>query len=205
MGRFIQPGAWVLEAGAGIGAASLYLSSAIGDAGHLIAYEPDRLLHHLIHQNLAANRVRNATLLRRNLGPLRASAIDEGDPAVAGRSDSDAIDELRLERLNWIRINDGALATGILAGAPDTLWRLRPWVYSCIQSEAELPQIVEAIRDFGYRAWRFEVPLFNPDNYNRRSDNIFPGQHMKGVLCVPEEVALDVELNGCTAVASTVR
>ncbi len=73
MGRFIRPGAWVLEADAGIGVASLYLSSAIGDSGHLLAYEADRLLHHLAHQNLAANRVRNVTLLKRHLGPPRAS------------------------------------------------------------------------------------------------------------------------------------
>ena len=202
MGRFIRPGGWVLEAGAGIGVASLFLSQAVGDAGHLLAYEPDSLLHQLAYQNLAANRVRNVTLLRRYLGrgPGQNSAGDRS--AGAASSHTDWIDGLRLERLDWIRINDGRNAPDVLAGAVDTLWRLRPWVFVSMESEAESGAVAAAMRDHGYQTWRFDVPLFNPDNYNRRSDDIFSGRRTQGVLCIPEEIEMDIDLEGCTAIAS---
>ena len=202
MGRFIRPGGWVLEAGAGIGVDSLFLSQAVGDGGHLLAYEPDSLRHQLAYQNLAANRVRNVTLLRRYLGrgPGQNSAGDRSGGAAS--SHTDWIDGLRLERLDWIRINAGRIAPGVLAGAVDTLWRLRPWVFVSMDSEAELGAVAAAMRDHGYQSWRFDVPLFNPDNYNRRSDDIFSGRRTQGVLCIPEEIEMDIDLEGCTAIAS---
>jgi hypothetical protein len=40
--------------------------------------------------------------------------------------------------------------------------------------------------------------LFHPKNYACRSDDIFAGQFAFGVLCIPEEIDMDVTLEGCT-------
>ncbi|MGC1817197.1 MAG: glycosyltransferase family 9 protein, partial [Casimicrobiaceae bacterium] len=201
MARFIRPGGWVLQVGAGIGVDSLFLSQAVGDAGHLLAYESDPLLHQLAYQNLAANRVRNATLLRRYLGRGPAQDPAGGRAGALAASLPDWIDGLRLERLDWIRINDGRSAPTVLAGAVDTLWRLRPWIFVSAHSDAESNAVAATARDHGYQSWRFDVPLFNPDNYNRRSDDIFSGRHAQGALCIPEEIEMDIDLEGCAAMA----
>ncbi len=52
------------------------------------------------------------------------------------------------------------------------------------------------IEDFGYRCWTFESPLFNPQNFNRRSDDIFPGRLALVLLAVPEERDSDAAIAG---------
>jgi hypothetical protein len=193
--RFIKPGSWVLEACCGAGAATLFLANAVTEAGHVVAYEDDQLLHQLARQNLAANRVRNVTLLRRRLGARPSPVLSDDVNANAGHADS--VDGLRLAQLDWMMINASAAASAILAGASETLWRLRPWLFVVIEREGQAPEIARTARDCGYQAWQHTAPLFSPANYNCRSDNIFPGEHAHGLFCIPEEFDVDVNLDGC--------
>ncbi len=205
MGRFIRPGGWVLEAGAGIGVDSLFLSQAVGDAGHLLAYEPDPLLHQLAYQNLAANRVRNVTLLQALPRPGPGAGLRRRQAGRGCRRATPTGSTVFVSK-GWTgsgSMTDAAPPTCSQARV-DTLWRLRPWVFVSVQSEAESAAVAAATRDHGYQSWRFDVPLFNADNYNRRSDDIFPGRRTQGVLCIPEEIEMDVDLEGCTAIASAI-
>jgi hypothetical protein len=199
MGRFIQPGAWVIEEGARIGLTTLFLSQAAGPEGHIIAYEADRVLGQIATQNLSANGVRNVTLLQQELGaPIR--------PLVTGKANghnmasADAIDDLRVARLDWIRILSGDKASVILSGASETLWRLRPRIFIATDAEAEEYAAMMFLRDYGYQLLRFRAPLFNSANYNRRTDDILVGRLATGLFCVPEEVEIDTELDGCSPV-----
>lgn len=197
--RFVKPGAWVIEQGCGAGAATVFLAHAVGDSGHVIAFEGDRFLHQIARQNLEANRVRNATLLMRELGgPSSAGPVAGG--AAHGEPPFDTIDGLRVARLDWIRINSAAAARAVLAGASATLWRLRPWIFALTEGEAEEGAAIAVLRDHAYQCRRFRAPLFNPANYNRRSDDIFGGRMATGLFCVPEEIEMDATLEGCTPV-----
>lgn len=199
MARFIKPGAFVLEADCGAGVVSLFLAAAVGETGHVIAYEDDRLLHQLARQNLSANRVGNVTLLERRLGtapPLSSSRGNGASDPIACRADS--IDGLRLTRLDSIRINWGSSASCILTGGSETLWRLRPWLFIAVEGEGQTRGLARVARDHGYQCWRFCAPLFNPENYNCRADDVFVEQNAHGLVCIPEEVDMDVDLKGCT-------
>jgi hypothetical protein len=88
----------------------------------------------------------------------------------------------------------------VLAGASDTLWRLRPWLFVVVEDEAHVAEACGVARDHGYQLWRFQSPLFDPDNYNRRTENIFPNGRAQGLLGVPEEVEIDVAIEGCKPV-----
>ena len=63
LSRMLRPGATVLETGAGVGAHSLFLATAVGPTGSLILSEPRCLHHQILSQNIRANRIVNATLL----------------------------------------------------------------------------------------------------------------------------------------------
>ena len=52
-------------------------------------------------------------------------------------------------------------------------------------------------KEFGYRCWHFEAPMFNPANFNRRDDDIFSGRSASALLAIPEEAAVDLPLAGC--------
>lgn len=200
MGRFIKPESWILHVGAGIGIDSLFLAEAAGELGHVLAYEADPLMHQIARQNLAANRVRNVTLLQREMGGAIATGSGGESDNIARQhaGNSDTVDSLRLARLDWIKIEGESSAGRILADAGDSLWRFRPWIFTSTDERAGLQRLAQLTKDFGYQSWRVRTPLFNPKNYNRRSDNIFPEQFAFGVLSIPEEIDMDVPIEGCT-------
>jgi precorrin-6B methylase 2 len=199
IGRFIRPGARIVEEGCGVGAATLFFARTVSASGHVIAYEPDRLKRQIAQQNLYANRFRNVTLLPRSLGGASLEATVPGADAQ-GRPAVDTIDELRLAQLDWIRINSGTRAAAVLGGGSETLWRLRPWVFIVTQNDTQEEAALAVLRDHAYQCQRFRAPLFRTDNYNRRTDDIFGGRVAQGLLCVPEEVEIDTELEDCTPI-----
>ena len=85
----VKPGTVVLEIGAGVGMHTLALAARVGDAGHLFVVEPRPLYRRLLRQNLGANRVGNFTMLK---------GVDAGE----------TIDDLRLEKLDWLKVNEGS-------------------------------------------------------------------------------------------------
>jgi hypothetical protein len=104
---------------------------------------------------------------------------------------------LGLERLDGLKINEGADAAAIMDGATGTMWRCRPWLVLAQEDDAALTRLAERIREYGYRTWRMETPLFNPDNFNRRTDDIFDGKTALTLVALPEESRLPEPGAGC--------
>jgi hypothetical protein len=179
----------VMEVGAGVGMHALYLAAAIGSAGHLFLYEPRPSVQRVLRQNLVANRVGNVTLMKRRLG-----CVAQRDPT---ETPTESLDELQLERLHLLKIGVDASALEVLAGAEDTLWRLRPLLCIAVPDEAVLSGLRTRTGDFGYRCWLVETALFNPDNFNRREEDIFAGKTASALLAIPEEIEIDLSLKGC--------
>jgi hypothetical protein len=181
----IQPGATVLEAGAGVGMHALSLAAALGPTGRLFLYESRPLLQRVLRQNLEANRVGNVTLMRGALG------------AAAEAGVSETIDGLQLERLQLLKIGADAPAMEVLGGATDAMWRLRPVLFIGVKDEAVLKELSARVKDFGYRCWRQETAVFNRQNFNCREDDIFAGSKASALLAIPEEIYIDIALEGC--------
>jgi hypothetical protein len=186
--RAISTGATVVEVGAGVGAHSLSLSSLVGPGGHLFLYEARPKFRRALQNNLAANHVSNVTLMRQAL-----SAPSTADVTI------ETLDELRLPRLDLLKISDDADPDAVLRGTTDVLWRLRPWVFISVPDAASLERIASQIRDFGYRCWRMETALFNPNNFNQRMDDKFARRSALALVAVPEEIEGDEFIVGCVA------
>ena len=60
-----------------------------------------------------------------------------------------------------------------------------------------LSRLGERLREFGYRRWRLETPLFNSQNFNRHEVDVFAGRKAWTLLAIPEEIEVDVALDGC--------
>jgi hypothetical protein len=193
LARLIRPGATVLEAGAGVGIHALFLGAAAGAAGHLFLYEPRPVVQRILRQNLGANGIGNVTVMRRALG--RSAADTDATDAPLRES----VDELRLERLDWLKVGD-ASGVAVLEGAADTLWRLRPGLFIAAADEAMLGTLTELAKTFSYRCWRLETALFNTANFNRRDADIFAGSKTLALLALPEEIDTDVALDQCVEI-----
>jgi FkbM family methyltransferase len=193
--RFIRPGATVMEVGAGVGIHSVAIAAAVGTDGHVFLYESRPVVQRILRQNLAANRVTNVTLMTRALS---GEAALEGDRETAAVTDVsrrlETLDDLQLDRLDWVKLNVGVDAGMALDGAADTLWRLRPLLIMAGEDELKLSALPGVCREFSYRCWRTDTPLFNPRNFNRRSDDIFSGRRIASLLAIPEEIDVDVAM-----------
>ena len=189
----LQPGMTVMEVAAGVGAHAMLLARMVGATGHLFLYESRPIVRRILQQNLTANRVVNVTLMRRALSRPGASTVDSAGPS--GPS-TETLDELQLERLDWLKVGDGAIALAVLEGAADALWRLRPQLFLAATDAAMLAQLAQRARDYGYRCWRMETPLFNPANFNRRTDDRFAGRSALALLAIPEEITVNMAFDG---------
>ena len=186
LAELLRPGATIAEAGSGIGAHALALSRIVGADGRLFLYEAAPRARQILQRNLAANRVRNALLMRAGLG---RSAQPEGP--------LETVDDLALPALHLLKIAEDADAAGIVAGAEHTIWRLRPTIFAAARDEATVTGLAAQVEGFGYRRWRVETPLFNPDNFNRRTDDAFGGRTALALLAIPEEAAVEIAAAAC--------
>ena len=77
------------------------------------------------------------------------------------------------------------------------MWRLRPKLFTAAVDAPALERMAEDVKAYGYRCWRHETELFNPANFNRRSESVFGDRSALALLAIPEEVEVDVALPGC--------
>ncbi len=174
--RWVRRDGVGMEVGAGVGAHAIALGEALGPEGHLFLYEGRPVVKRVLSQNLGANRIGNVTVMRQRLAGPGAS---EG---------TETLDELQLERLDWLKVNAGEAVQAILVGGEATLWRLRPLLLLGAANEAELNALAEQVKGYGYRCWRVETPLYDPANFNRRDDDIFGGRTALALVAIPEEI-----------------
>jgi hypothetical protein len=194
----IEREAVVMEVGAGIGAHAVMFASALSPEGHMFLYEGRSRLRGVLRQNLGANGITNVTIMPHILrGQSSATAQDDAirwerrDLVTPNQIGSETIDQLKLERLNWLKINEGVAALDVLQGGVETIWRLRPRLFVASPSEMDLKTLVNQAKGLGYRCWRVQTRLFREDNFNRRESDIFNGSVALAMLCIPEEHEFD--------------
>jgi hypothetical protein len=206
LARIILPGATVMEIGSGIGVHAVFLAKTVGPSGHLFLYEARTKSQLVLRQNLSSNGISNVTIMKN--GVVGPPSVHEYTEDILRELQSNAsfphpetttetIDELRLERLNCLKINEFEQPLEVLRGAVDTLWRLRPLLFVAVPDQLTFTEIAEFARTCSYQILQMSTPLFNPSNFNRRDRDVFPDEAALALLAVPEEIEMDIVLDGC--------
>jgi tetratricopeptide (TPR) repeat protein len=200
LGKLLRPGATVVEVHSGIGVHTLGLAALIGPDGYLLAYEADPRRRRMLSENVRVNASKNVcTVMQRILigeeGRSANDVLSDAGVVDEASSISDTIDDLLLKRLDLLKLNEGADARQILAGAADTLWRLRPFVFIGLDDDADLTALAEHVKSFSYRVWRVRVPYFVPENFKRCEVDLTAGAVQPALLAVPEETQPHAELD----------
>lgn len=208
--QIVKPGDTVLEAGANIGSHTVWLSKAVGDAGSVIAYEPQRTVHQLLSANLALNDCFNVQTRREAIGA-EAGTVEfpHFDPTMSNNFGSASllgsagcqyeslplayIDGLELNRIDFIKADIEGYECELLRGATATLTARRPVVYLELSVKGNAPtgnrnDILALLKPLGYRAYYFFAPMFNADNYRGVQHDIFQATSLD-LLCVPDDIA----------------
>ncbi len=210
--ELLRPGDVVVEAGANIGAHTVGLSRLVGPDGFVHAFEPQRIIFQMLCANIALNGLGNVRATQHGLaaaaGTLRVPPLDYtklgnyGGISLTSMAGElvplGTIDDLALDRLRLIKVDVEGMEGEVLAGAADTIARLRPILYVENDREANSPDLIRRIQGMGYRLWWHLPRLYNPQNYFQVPENSFGPVVSINMVCVPTETTTRIGLREIT-------
>ena len=196
----LKPGDIVFEAGAHVGTLTVPLARAVAPPcseafrGKVIAFEPQPEMFAALKSNTALLAVGAKPLalssrkqrLRFTPNPFNTGGVALG---AEGAREARAItlDSLDLGRLDLLKIDVEGMEVDVLAGGRETIEHCRPIIYC----ENDRPEKSRALFDLlfglGYRVWRHEPPLFNPENHRGQPVNLWPNYASLNLLALPAE------------------
>jgi two-component system osmolarity sensor histidine kinase EnvZ len=208
--RFLKPGDTVLDIGANIGTHTVPFAEAVGAAGLVLAFEPQRLLLQMLDGNVALNCLTNTHCLRLAVGAapgnIRIPVLSPTTPnnfaalPAQGHSSGEGIDvatvdSLALDACHLIKIDVEGMEPDVLAGARETITAHKPVLFVENNTVERAAPTLAAILDAGYRAWWHVAPYYNARNFFGNTENVFAEyQPEANLLCLPQ--GMDVALPG---------
>jgi len=192
--QFVGPTAVVIDGGALFGEHTLALAG-LCPAGHVIAFEPQRIPFQMLCGNCQLNSVDNVDAERVALGaaagrthvmPLSPYADSPWGIATTGGPIGDVvnvrtIDSYELKRLDFVKLDLEGGEPDALLGGLETLRRCRPVVYA--EFNYNRAAIIAALEMAGYLdIWRHLAPVEREPNYL--------GARVRNELPVPSDMLL---------------
>lgn len=216
--KVLKEGSIAMELGSNIGSLTVPMAQCVGETGIVYAFEPGEdaftLLKQNIEQNGLVDRVklykmaatdRHMTLpVYHNPSPNYPKVSDGRDnPHAQGEKadeycESMTIDELNLERLDFVKIDVDGCEQSALDGMRETIKRCRPVIFIENEIPHKAEKLVATLVDAGYRGFWYTPPLYRFDNHKGVLKNIFPGLVSLMQVFVPEEQNFVVK--GCDEV-----
>lgn len=205
--HLVRPGEIVVEAGANIGAHTVGVSRLVGATGGVIAFEPQRIVFQTLCANLALNQCSNVYAFQQALGAadgeITVPALDPrtrsnfGGISLTGVARGDkvplrTVDGLGLPACHLIKGDVEGMELDLVRGALATIKAYRPILYLENDREEHSKSLLELLLSLDYAAYWHLPPLYNPDNFERDPENIFPGIVSLNVLCTPLEAKIPV-------------
>jgi len=186
--HFAGKGACVVEVGSNLGSHTVEIGRLVGPEGQVIAFEPQRLIFQILCTNLINNDIYNVRAFNAAVGNkcndvlvpeieldkvYNFGGVRIGSPS-GHRVPMMSIDSLDLQRVDFIKIDAEDCEPQVLLGAFETIRKYSPPML--IEYNPHMrEQIDRVLRLFDYRAWSYNEPLFNPDNFKNNKENVFGG------------------------------
>ncbi len=197
---------------ANIGSHTVSLAKKVGPAGHVIAIEPQRIIHQYLSANIALNMLGNVEChwagcgsetgemtvppvnyfahQRQNFGGLSLAAHGDGERVPVLRLD----DIVRGRPAQLIKIDVEGMEAEVLRGATAVILANRPVIYAENDRPEKSYELLSLLWSLNYRTYWHVPKLFNPDNFFRDAENIYANTGSFNLLCIPGES--DAQLTG---------
>jgi FkbM family methyltransferase len=214
--QLVRPGMIAVEAGANIGILTVPLARLVGPGGGVVAFEPQRMVHQMLCGNLALNAISNVTVYQAAVGsqpgsinvpPVDYAAVGNfGGVSLGGAAGETVplhiIDELYLQRCEFIKIDVEGMECEVLQGAAQTMRRFRPRLYVENDRVDKSPDLIEHLFSLDYRLYWHLPPLFEPDNYFGNPENVFGNIVSVNMVCLPRSGPLSMVAHGLCEITS---
>ena len=201
--QLIRPGQTVVDVGANVGTHTLPLAQLVGADGRVLAFEPQRWLYYCLCANVALNDLTNVVCHEAAIGESRGSlVVPELDYAAGGNYGGlelgdvnpggwsytvplERIDDLKLTQCHFIKIDVEGMEKQVLAGAVETIRRFQPLLYVEDDRREKSAELRAFLQSLGYQLFLHGPPLFNPNNFLGRRDNVFGTLISLNLFCQP--------------------
>lgn len=204
---FLDDGSVLVEVGANAGYMTVPLARMVGEAGRIVAFEPQPAIHRLLCANVALNGLARVACIHAAAGTVAgAIEVPEIDPAKAGNYGAVSLADgasggrsvrvplvsldracAGLERLDAMKIDVEGMELDVLKGAQGLIDRFRPVIVPENDRIDRSPALIAHLLSLGYRCYWFIHPLYNPANFFGVKANLYPGTSSFNMLCVPAE------------------
>ncbi|MBI3773090.1 MAG: FkbM family methyltransferase [Gammaproteobacteria bacterium] len=208
--QLCQPGDVVVEVGANIGTHTMVLAAMVGNQGRVYAFEPQRIVYYTLCANMALNSIENAycfqmaagleegTILlpgirydqEGNFGGVEVNKFDYGDKVRVVKLD----DFLEPPKLKLLKIDVEGMEHDVISGAKALISRYKPALYVENDRLDKSKALIELIQSLDYRLYWHMPPLFNPNNFARDNENLYPGIVSVNMLCFHK--SFDIKVDG---------
>lgn len=227
--HLLHPASNVIEVGANIGLHSVPLANMIPQ-GKLICFEPQRIIFQQLCCNLALNNLTNVETYRKGVSNQAGThwiedsdyseawnygsfSLDKGFSTesdftgVVNKSEIDIVklDDFapvqRLNTLDLLKIDAEGFDIPVLAGAVNTIARLRPKIFIEVHAHS-VDNTLAAIHSLGYRAFWIHSLRYQADNFKGLAvDNPEAFGADINFLCTPpEKITFENQLIEATSV-----
>ena len=211
----LEPGDYIVEAGANMGADTVPLARRVGPKGHVLAIEPQRVVHQLLCANVALNWLSNVTAPWCAVGAKPGEAIvppldygkvnNFGGVSVKTEGAGERvpvvpIDQFELPKCALLKIDVEGMERDVLIGADVTIRKTKPVLYVENNGGPSSPPLIRHLLDLGYYLFWHTPPLFNPKNMAGKAENIFGNIVSSNMLCMPPGHAKEQVTQGMRAV-----
>jgi FkbM family methyltransferase len=181
----------VLDVGANIGTHSLYFSSRC-NKGNVVAIEPQVYIYEILCMNMIVNGCYNVLPVNAacgtkrdqmrmvNINPFEGEKVNYGMFKVNGETDigikTDIIplDEyIYLDKFDLIKMDVEGYESHVLNGSKKLLKQHKPKMYLEFNNKEGDDALLEQIYSLDYIPYWHGYTKFNPDNFNKKDDNIW--------------------------------
>jgi len=198
--QVIREGDVVFDAGANIGAHTVFFARATGPKGLVFAFEPQRLIYQMLCANVALNEFLHVFALNVALGEspaaIRIPVLDPrkennfGGIALTDHPRGEPVNVIRLDSIGvpgcrLIKIDVEGMELAVLKGADGLIRRFQPALYVENDRADRSDDLIRHVASLGYDLYWHRTPLFNPKNFLNNPQNVFGDTITQNMFCVP--------------------
>ena len=211
--KLTKPGDNIIEVGSNIGAHTIPIAKHILNEGIVYSLEPQTQNYKILVENINQNKLSNIKIYKigatNSIGEAHINTFEEnelnnyGDARISNekKNNSEIIKTSTLDALLFDEFNEKKLlklikcdAQGeelnIINGSTKLIKKFNPFLYIENDIVEKSKKLIELISNLNYVLFWHIVPLFNPKNFFKNTNNVFSNIHSINMLCIHRKTKL---------------